>query len=213
MGHVGLRGERDLLDVSLQPVVQFPETEAPTGGQPPARRAGAGARAAAGAAGARLGPGPGASALLAAAAPGLMLLRDSVLRDSVLNDASLAVLSLKGGGGGAGHGVPAGHRTHRGSLSGPPHLQQWLHVLVLAEPVQVHHLHRLPAEVGVGLPQRDLGLSYSVVIVELPVMVEHLEDNRFLLNIIRGELEKDCYWGGGSSETDFHLTTKLNSSL
>ena len=113
-----------------------------------------------------------------------MLLRDSVLRDSVLNDASLAVLSLKGGGGGAGHGVPAGHRTQRGSLSGPPHLQQRLHVLVLAQFVQVHHLLRLPAEVRVWLPQRDLGLSYSVIIVELPVMIEHLEDNRLLLDII-----------------------------
>ena len=116
-----------------------------------------------------------------------MLLRDSML----LNEAASTVVPLKGGGGRAGHGVPPRHGAHRGSLSRPPHLQQRLHVLVLAESLQVHHLHRLPAEVGVGLPQRDLGLSYPVIIIELPVMVEHLEDNRLLLNIIRGELERD----------------------
>ena len=110
-----------------------------------------------------------------------MLLRDSVL----LDEASSTVVPLKGGGGRARHGVPPGHGAHRGSLSRPPHLQHGLHVLVLAELVQVHHLLRLPAEVRVWLPQRDLGLSYSVIIVELPVVVEHLEDNRLLLDIIR----------------------------
>ena len=109
-----------------------------------------------------------------------MLLRDSML----LNEAASTVVPLKGGGGRARDGVPPRHGTHSGSFSRPPHLQQWLHVLVLAQLVQVHHLLRLPAEVGVWLPQRDLGLSYSVIIVELPVMIEHLEDNRLLLDII-----------------------------
>ena len=109
-----------------------------------------------------------------------MLLRDSML----LNEAASTVVPLKGGGGRARHGVPPRHGAHRGSLSGPPHLQQRLHVLVLAELVQVHHLLRLPAEVGVRRPQRDLGLPYPVVVIELPVVVEHLEDNRLLLDII-----------------------------
>ena len=109
-----------------------------------------------------------------------------MFRHSLLGHGAAALLPLDGGA----CGGPAGYRRYgRPHLRGSPHPQHGLPVLVLGHRVQHDHLLGLSAEVGDRSPQRDLGLSDPVVLVELPVVVEDLEHDGLLLNIIRGELQ------------------------
>ena len=86
VGHVAVRGEADLLDVSLQSVVELPQTETPAGGDPPGW--GAAARAAGAGAGLRVRP------------PGLEPTGPVLLHHSLLRHGAAAPLPLHGGAGG-----------------------------------------------------------------------------------------------------------------